>query len=63
MRYSIDRETKEIELLSGGTVEELKDIIKLFEGFTFKLGNNSLQKSGISVGAAFVPIIKTLDYN
>jgi hypothetical protein len=65
MRYSINREAKEIELLSGGTVEELGDVIKLFEGFTFKIGKVVLNSnpSGMVVGAIYTPIIKKLDYN
>lgn len=39
IRYLINKDKKQIELLSGGHVEELKDLLNQFEGYTFTVGN------------------------
>jgi hypothetical protein len=67
IRYTIDKETKTIELLGGSSSEEeLKDLIEMFEGYSFTVSfspPNRLEKQGMVVGAAFTPIIGKIEHN
>lgn len=72
INYIINREEKIIEFTSGNSsVEELKDLIKMFKGYTFTVSLSSvsnsfspkLEKQGISVGAAYVSVIGRIEHN
>lgn len=64
IRYAINSENKTIELLSGGSISELKDLCKKYKDYSFSVSffrENS--KQGISVGSAYIPIIGDKNYN
>jgi len=70
IHFAIDSENKTIELLSGGSISELKDLCNKYKDYSFTVSlipslsrENKLEKQGISVGAAYVPITSTKDYN
>ncbi len=71
INYAINRETKTVELLGGScTEEELKDLLRMFEGYSFTVSipfspkiDNTVAKQGMVVGAAYVSITSTKDYN
>jgi non-ribosomal peptide synthetase component E (peptide arylation enzyme) len=66
IHFAIDSENKTIELLSGGTVSELKDLCKKYKDYYFTVSfsrENKLEKQGMTVGSAYVPITSTKDYN
>jgi hypothetical protein len=65
IHFAIDSENKTIELLSGGSISELKDLCKKYKDYSFSvsLRENKLEKQGISVGANYIPITSTKDYN
>lgn len=68
IRYTIDTETKTIELLGGeSSIEELRDLIELFKDYKFSVSlpfsAPKLEKQGMVVGAKFVPIIGSKDYS
>lgn len=63
LRYAINTETKTIELLGGeSSIEELRDLIELFKDYKFSVSlpfsaPNRLEKQGMVVGSAYVPIV------
>lgn len=76
IQYTINRETKTIELLGGeSSIEELRDLIELFKDYKFSVSlpffapkieiktDNKLEKQGMVVGAAYVPIISRIEHN
>jgi len=67
IRYSIDKETKTVELLGGScTEEELKDLLRMFEGYSFTVSipfSPKLEKQGMVVGAQYVPIRGLIEHN
>ena len=69
INYAINRETKTIELLSGeASMQEIKDLIKLFKDYKFTVSlpfplKNTLEKQGISVGAAYVSIVGKIEHS
>lgn len=65
IRYSINSENKTIGLLSGGSISELKDLCKKYKDYSFTVSIYSpkLEKQGISVGSAYVPLIGDKNYN
>lgn len=63
IRYLVNREKKEIELLSGGTILELEDLVKIFKEYTFKIGIVENSKAGMTVGANYVPTIGKIEHN
>lgn len=66
IRYAIDSERKTIELLSGGSVNELKDVCKKYKDYSFTVSfarDNRLEKQGMIVGAAYVNIVGKIEHN
>lgn len=70
IRYTIDTETKTIELLGGeSSIEELRDLIELFKDYKISVSlpfsppKNTLEKQGIVVGAQYVSITSKIDHN
>lgn len=76
IRYSIDKETKTIELLSGdANIQELRDLIELFKDYKFSVSlpfsppkieiktDNKLEKQGMVVGASYKPLIGKIDHS
>jgi len=71
INYAINRETKTVELLGGScTEEELKDLLRMFEGYSFTISlplspkiDNTVTKQGMVVGAAYVPIISRIEHS
>jgi len=50
IQYIVNREKKEIEFLSGGSIEELKELTELFKDYTFKFSEKENTKTRITVG-------------
>jgi hypothetical protein len=65
IHFAIDSENKTIELLSGGSISELKDLCKKYKDYSFSvsLRENKLEKQGISVGANYINIVGKIDHN
>jgi len=72
IQYTINRETKTIELLSGdANIQELRDLIEFFKDYKFSVSlpfsppksENRLEKQGMVVGNAYVPILGTIEHN
>ncbi len=72
INYIINREEKTIELLSGSAnIQEIKDLIKMFKDYKFTVAIQKLpelpkvetQRQGMLVGAAYVPIISTIEHH
>jgi|GEM_PF-4995180 len=76
INYAINRETKTVELLGGScTEEELKDLLRMFEGYSFTVSmhsvsnsfspkiDNNVRKEGMVVGCAYVPIISRIEHS
>ena len=63
MRYSVNKDSKTIELLpSVFTTEELSELMEQFEGYSFSV-SFSPKKQGMVVGANYISIIGNTEYN
>jgi hypothetical protein len=64
IQYIVDTENKTIELLSGGKIEEIKDLYNLYKDYKFTIATSSskTKKQGVTVGAGYVPIIGNIEH-
>ena len=65
VRYIVDVETKTIELLSSGTMEELRDLYELYKDYKFSVSFPPKKegKQGITVGSTYVPILGKIEHS
>jgi hypothetical protein len=65
IHFTIDSENKTIELLSGGSIIELKDLCKKYKDYSFSVSlcENKLEKQGMSVGSAYIPLISRIEHS
>lgn len=63
IQYIVDTENKTIELLSGGKIEEIKDLYNLYKDYKFTIASPSkTKKQGVIVGGGYVPIIGNIEH-
>jgi len=72
IRFSINSENKTIELLSGGTIEELRDLCEKYKDYSFSVSFaraeslNEVPKTenkGMVVGANYIKLIGNIEHN
>jgi len=66
IHFAIDSENKTIELLSGGSINELKDLCKKYKDYSFTVSfsrENRLEKQGMSIGSAYIPLISRIEHS
>lgn len=64
MRFTVNKETKTIELHSGIIIyEDIKGLLEEFEGFSFLISPQKSEKQGMVVGANYISIIGNTEYN
>ena len=63
IRFSINRDKKIIELLSGGSVEELQDLINKFKDYSFILAKKEVENKGVLVGGVYKTVISGIERN
>lgn len=62
VRYSVNTEDKVIELLSSGSLEELKDLYELYKDYKFTIKPQIMEGSqGIVVGGGYIPVISRIE--
>jgi hypothetical protein len=62
IRYIADKENKTIELLSGGSISELKDLCKKYKGWAFEFSTAPQLSGGVVTGLAYSPIISKIEH-
>jgi hypothetical protein len=63
VRYVVDIDSKTIVLLSGGMIEEIKDLYELYKDYKFTIpAHSKVEKQGVTVGAGYVPIIGNIEH-
>jgi len=65
MRYSVNRDTKIVELLSSVfTADELLELVKQFDGYSFLVFSpQKSEKQGMVVGEKYVQILGNVEHN
>lgn len=62
IRYICNVKNKTIELLNGGSIEELKDLCNKFEGYSFILADKEIQSGGILINGVYTTIVKNKEH-
>lgn len=63
IRFAIYPDKKVIELLSGGSVEELRDLADKFKGYSFALTEKQVESKGVLVDGIYKMSIGNIERN
>jgi len=63
IRYIYNKEKQTVELLSGGSFEELEDLINKFKDCSFIISREKAENKGVLVGGVYKTVISGIEHN